>query len=285
LGRPSDLCLCALATTEGTAVEEAAIAGVATMGLAVGSFANVPIHRWPRGGTILEPKRSACPGCCEAIRPLDNIPVVSWIVLRGRCRACGEPISVRYPLIEALTGILFGAVTWIWGLDPLLPALLAFTWSLIVATVIDLEFRIIPNRLTLRLPFVLLPLLIGAAAYDGAWLDLRRAVIAGVVVPGVMFALSELFRLLRGQAGIGMGDIKLAISLGLVVGYLGGLELVVFAYGTILSAVIIAVGLMLAGRAKLASRIPFGPYLAIGAMIPVLAGPSSTELARRILGL
>jgi leader peptidase (prepilin peptidase) / N-methyltransferase len=82
-----------------------------------------------------------------------------------------------------------------------------------------------------------------------------------------------------------MGDVKLAISLGLVVGYLGGLELVVFAYGTILSAVVIALGLMLAGKAKLASRIPFGPYLAIGAMIPVLAGEASTELVRRVLGL
>jgi leader peptidase (prepilin peptidase) / N-methyltransferase len=256
----------------------------ALAGLLVGSFANVPLHRWPRGGTVLEPKRSACPGCGEAIRPFDNVPVVSWVALRGRCRACEEPISIRYPLIEALMGILFGVVALIWGLDPLLPALLVFTWSLVVATVIDLEFRIIPNRLTLRLPFVLLPLLLGAAAYDGAWHDLRRGLFASVLVPGVMFGLSELFRLVRGQAGIGMGDIKLAISLGLVVGYLGGLELVVFAYGTIVSAVIIAIGLMIAGRAKLASRIPFGPYLAIGAMVPVLAGPASTELARRVLG-
>jgi leader peptidase (prepilin peptidase) / N-methyltransferase len=254
-------------------------------GLLMGSFANVPIHRWPRGGTVTEPKRSACPGCSELIRPIDNVPVVSWIVLRGRCRNCAELISVRYPLIEALTGALFGTVAWVWGLDPLLPALLVFTWSLVVATVIDLEFRIIPNRLTLRLPLVLLPLLLGAAAIDGAWEDLRRGIIAGIAVPGVMFLLSEGFRLLRGQAGIGMGDIKLAISLGLVVGYLGGLELVVFAYGTILSAVVIAVGLMIAGRAKLASRIPFGPYLAIGAMLPILAGDALTGVVRGFLGL
>ncbi|MEX2549487.1 MAG: A24 family peptidase, partial [Nitriliruptoraceae bacterium] len=124
-----------------------------------------------------------------------------------------------------------------------------------------------------------------AAAVDGAWSDLRRAVIAGIAVPGAMFLLSESFRLLRGQPGIGMGDIKLAISLGLVVGYLGGLELVVFAYGTIISAVIIALTLVLAGRAKLASRIPFGPYLAVGALIPVLAGEASTDLVRAVLGL
>jgi leader peptidase (prepilin peptidase) / N-methyltransferase len=263
------------------------IALVATviLGLLVGSFANVPIYRWPRGGSITEPKRSACPYCDELIRPLDNVPVVSWAALRGRCRGCAEPISVRYPLIEALTGLLFGAVVWIWGLDPFIPALLVFVWSLIVATVIDLEFRIIPNRLTLRLPFVLSPLLAGAAAVDGTWTDLRRAAVAGIVIPGLMFMLSEAFRLVRGQAGIGMGDIKLAISIGLVVGYLGGLELVVFAYGTIISAVIIAVGLMLAGRAKLASRIPFGPYLAIGAMLPVLAGDPLTGMVRNFLGL
>ena len=259
--------------------------GAVVVGLLVGSFANVPIHRWPRGGTVTEPKRSACPGCGEAIRPLDNVPVVSWLALRGRCRHCDAPISVRYPLIEALTGVLFGAVAWVWGLDPLLPALLVFTWSLGVATVIDLEFRIIPNRLTLRLPLVLLPLIFGAAAFDGAWVDLRRAVIAGIAVPGVMFLLSEAFRLLRGQPGIGMGDIKLAISIGLVVGYLGGLELVVFAYATIISAVVIAIGLMLAGRAKLASRIPFGPYLAVGSLLTVLAGDQLTGLLRSYLGL
>jgi len=113
----------------------------------------------------------------------------------------------------------------------------------------------------------------------------RVSAIAGIAVPGVMFLLSESFRLLRGQPGIGMGDIKLAISLGLVVGYLGGIEIIVFAYGTIVSAVIIALGLVLAGRAKLASRIPFGPYLAVGSLIPILAGEASTDLVRGVLGL
>lgn len=262
------------------------LAALAVMvGLLFGSFANVPIHRWPRGGTVTEPKRSMCPMCGESIRPWDNVPVVSWIVLRGRCRSCSAPISVRYPLIEASTGVLFGVVAWVQGLDPLLPALLVFTWSLIVATVVDLEFRIIPNRLTFRLPFVLLPLLVGAAATDGAWIDLRRGVVASVAVPGTMFLLSEAFQLVRGQAGLGMGDVKLAISIGLIVGYLGAIELVIFAYGTILSAVVIAIGLMLAGRAKLASRIPFGPYLAIGAVMPILAEGVLSEFVRSILGL
>jgi leader peptidase (prepilin peptidase) / N-methyltransferase len=255
------------------------------VGLIAGSFANVPIHRWPAGGKVTEPRRSACAGCGESVRARDNVPVFSWIVLRGRCRNCDASISVRYLLVELLIGALFGIVAWVWGFDALLPALLVFTWALVVATVIDLEHRIIPNRLTLRLPFVLLPLLVIAAALDGAWSDLWRALLAGVAVPGVMLLLSESFRLLRGQPGIGMGDIKLAISLGLVVGYLGGVQLVVFAYASIISAVVIAIGLMLAGRAKLASRIPFGPYLAIGAMVPVLAGDAAADLVRSVLGL
>jgi leader peptidase (prepilin peptidase) / N-methyltransferase len=255
------------------------------VGLVLGSFANVPIHRWPRGGTVTEPRRSACPTCGTLIAPRDNIPVVSWLLLRGRCRTCEEQIPVRYAVVELITAILFGAVAWVWGLDPLLPALLVFTWSLVVATAIDLEHRIIPNRLTYRLPFVLLPLLVFAAWYDDAWTDLRRGVIAGLAIPLVMFLLSEAFRLLRGQSGMGMGDVKLAASIGLVVGYLGGLELVVFAYGSIIAAVVIAFGLILTGRAKLASRIPFGPYLAVGSMLPILAGPATTAFVRDFLGI
>lgn len=254
-------------------------------GLVLGSFANVPIHRWPAGGTVTEPKRSTCPGCGTTIAARDNVPVVSWVLLRGRCRHCQAPISPRYLVVEVITGVLFGLVAWRWGLDPLLPALLVLTWSLVVATAIDLEHRIIPNRLTLRLPLVLLPLVAVAAAVDGNWGALVRGLLAAVAIPAAMLALSEAFRLLRGQVGIGMGDIKLAISLGLVLGYLGGLELVAFAYATIISAVLIAVGLLLTGRAKLASRIPFGPYLAVGTMVVVLAREEAVGLVRSVLGL
>jgi leader peptidase (prepilin peptidase) / N-methyltransferase len=265
-------------------VEAFLVVAATLLGLVLGSFANVPIHRWPAGGTVTEPKRSSCPSCGTQIRAVDNIPVISWIALKGRCRECDAPISPRYLVVEVITGMLFGAVAWVWGLDPLLLALLVLTWSLVVATAIDLEHRIIPNRLTFRLPVVLLPLLVLAAVVDGAWPDLLRGIVAAVAVPGVMLALSELFRLLRGQPGIGMGDIKLAISLGLVIGYLGGFELVVFAYATIISAVVIAIVLLLLGKAKLASRIPFGPYLAVGAMVVVLAQGATTRFVARLLG-
>jgi leader peptidase (prepilin peptidase) / N-methyltransferase len=256
------------------------------VGLVGGSFANVPIHRWPRQQTVTEPKRSACPNCETFIAARDNIPVVSWLVLRGRCRHCQTPIGARYLGVEAVTALLFAAVAWVWWEQPLLlVAFLVFTWSMIVATAIDLEHRIIPNRLTYRLPFVLLPLLVAHTAIDGERVDLRRAMLTAVLLPLGMFLLSEGFRLLRGQVGMGLGDVKLAVSLGLAVGYLGGLQLVAFAYATIISAVVIALVLMLLGKAKLASRIPFGPYLAIGAMLAVLFPDTSAQVVRNVLGL
>lgn len=256
------------------------------LGLVFGSFANVPIHRWPRGQTVGEPKRSACPACGQVIAARDNVPVLSWLLLRGRCRGCGAPISPRYLLVEVITAVLFGAVAWVHADDLLLLAvLLAFTWSMVVATVIDLEFRIIPNRLTYRLPVVLVIPLIAHAAINDGWTDLRRAAIAAVAIPLFMFGLSELFRKLRGQVGMGLGDVKLAVSLGLVVGYLGGLQLVAFGYGTVISAVVVATALLVAGRVRLASRIPFGPYLAIGAMLPVLFPSGSADVVRAVLGL
>ncbi len=261
------------------------IIGAVLVGLVVGSFANVPIHRWPAGGTVTDPRRSACPSCGTPIRALDNVPVVSWLALRGRCRDCGAAISARYLVVEVVTGVLFGCVAWVWRVDPLLPALLVFTWSAVVATAIDLVHRIIPNRLTLRLPLVLLPLLVVAAAVDGAWNDLWRALLTAVLLPLAMFGLSEVFRLVRGQDGIGMGDVKYAVSIGLLVGWLGGLHLVVFAYGTILAAVLVALVLLALGKARLASRIPFGPYLALGAMLTILAGEPLTAWVRAYLGL
>lgn len=262
-----------------------AAAALGVVGLMLGSFANVPIHRWPRGGTVLDPPRSGCPACDEPIGWYDNIPIVSWLILRGRCRHCRSPIGVRYALVEAATAVLFGAIAFVHGLSWVLPALLAFGWILLVAAVIDLEHRIIPNRLTYRAAPVLLLLLTASSWATGDWADLRRAALAAVAIPAVMLAMSEFFRLLRGVAGIGMGDIKFAVSIGLVVGYLGGWELVVWFYATAVSAVVVAFGLMAAGRARLATRIPYGPYLALGAVVAVLAGEPLGHAASRWLGV
>ena len=265
-------------------MEAVVVVLAAVVGLLLGSFANVPIHRWPRGGTVGEPRRSACPSCGSPIHARDNVPVLSWLLLRGRCRDCSAPISGRYAAVEALMGLLFATTVWVYGPDPFVPGALAFVWSAVVAGVIDLEHRIIPNRLTLRLPFVLVVLLLLPTFVEGEWWPLGRAVIVGLAIPAVMLGLSELFRLVRGKQGIGMGDVKFAISIGLVVGYLGGWHIVVFAYATIISAMLIVVGLLLARRASLATRIPFGPYLAIGALIALLLGDPAVDLVQRVLG-
>jgi leader peptidase (prepilin peptidase) / N-methyltransferase len=221
-----------------------ALCGV--LGLAFGSFANVAVHRWPRRESITAPP-SRCPSCHEPIRPHDNIPLVSYVLLRGRCRHCGARISWGYPAVELLVAVLWAIVATVHGPVWELPALLLLTWALVVATLIDIPHRIIPNRLTYPLAPTILGLLIFAAMLGGAWGDFRRAVIIGLVLPFGMFALSEVFRLVRGKAGMGMGDVKLAVSLGLVLGWLGGMETVIALYATIIAAVAVAAVLLAAG--------------------------------------
>jgi leader peptidase (prepilin peptidase)/N-methyltransferase len=266
-------------------VQVVTVVVVALLGLAVAGTANLAIDRWPRHEPLRSRERLPCAACGAPLPRLAVLPGVSWLAARGRCPACGAPVS-REPLaVEVAMPALFATTAAVWGPDPLLPALLVFAWSAIVATAIDLRHRIIPNTLTLRLPLVLLPLLVLAAAMTGDWGDLRRAVLAGFLIPLAMFLLSEAFRLLRGQAGMGMGDVKYAISIGLVVGMLGPVELILFAYGSIFSAVVIAVVLLVTGRARLASRIPFGPYLVLGAQLAILARVPLSRLVVRVLGL
>lgn len=254
------------------------------LGLAFGSFANVAIHRWPLREKLTSP-RSQCPKCREPIRAGDNLPILSFVLLRGRCRHCREPISFRYPVIELLTAVVFGLLAAVHGPVWELPALLLLGWALIVATFIDLEHTIIPNALTLRVAPILLVLLAVAGVVGGGWAAFGRAVVLGLVLPVGMLVLSEVFRLARGLPGMGMGDIKLAASIGLVLGYLGGWYIVVALYATIIVAAVVAVSLMLANRAVLASRIPFGPYLAIGTMTVLLAGDPLVEFSRGLVGL
>lgn len=255
------------------------------LGLAAGSFANVPIQRWPRGSSVTVPARSQCPDCGRVLRWSENVPVVSWLVQRGRCRGCGTRIRVRYLLVEGVTGALFGGVVAVHWPDPVVGALLVFAWGLVVASAIDLEHRIIPDRLTLRLPTILAVLLVPVGLLADDTDALVRAGVGALLVPGVMLLLSEVFRRLRGQAGIGMGDVKLGLSLGMVVGYLGGLHLAVFAYASVIAAVVVALVLMALGRVRMASRIPFGPYLAFGALVVVLFGDVTTGFLTQLLGL
>ncbi len=217
------------------------------LGLFAGAFATRALHRWPRRG-----------------------------------EHSGGRVDT---LVQLLVAVLWALTAFVHGFAWELPALLVVGWAVVVATVIDLEFRIIPNKLTYRLAPTLLVLLVLAAILDGNWDDLRRAIVAGLALPGGMLLLSEGFRLMRGQPGMGMGDVKLAVSLGLALGYLGGWEVVIGIYASVIAAVVVAFGLILAGRARLASRIPFGPYLALGTLVAVLGGSPLTGALRAWLGL
>jgi leader peptidase (prepilin peptidase) / N-methyltransferase len=260
------------------------VAVIAVLGLGFGSFANVAIHRWPKREKLTAP-RSQCPHCEAPLRAGDNIPLVSFVLLRGRCRNCGEPISFRYPVVELLVAVIWALLAVVHGPVWELPAMLLLAWGLVVATFIDLEHTIIPNALTFRLPPILLVLLALAGLLDWAWGDFARAAILGVVLPIGMLVVSEIFRFIRGLPGMGMGDIKLAASIGLVLGYFGGWYVLLALFLTIMAAAAVAIALMIAGMAILADRIPFGPYLALGTLIVLFAGDPLVEMSRNLLAV
>jgi leader peptidase (prepilin peptidase) / N-methyltransferase len=233
------------------------------LGAVIGSFLNVVAHRLPRGASLARP-RSHCPGCLTPIKPYDNVPILSWLWLKGRCRACSEPISPRYPLVELGTGLLFAGLALAIGPDPELLLALFFCAVLVAVSVIDLDHRIIPNRI---LALAAAVALVGWAAIDPARLPEMLAWGAG---GGGFLLLAHLAR----PGGMGMGDVKLAGVMGL---YLGSSVvpalLIAFAAGAILG-----VSLMLrqgAGARKQA--VPFGPFLALGAVVGLLAGPEIVD--------
>jgi leader peptidase (prepilin peptidase)/N-methyltransferase len=254
------------------------IAACALLGLLLGSFANVVIARVPDGGSVVRPG-SACPECDAPIAPLDNVPVLSWLWLRGRCRDCGAAISVQYPLVEVTCTVVFAAIGWRIGLDWALPAFLLFGWLLVVLAVIDLQTRRIPNRLTYPLTPVLLVLLVAAALLEGTPGAAVRAVLGGVIAFGLLLALA-----LINPRGMGMGDVKLAGFIGLGLGYLGwghlwvGLFLGFFG-GGVIAALLLALRL----RTR-KDHIPFGPWLAMGAIVALLAGRPVIDTYLRLSG-
>lgn len=255
------------------------------LGLAIGSFLNVVIHRlpkmmerdWRAQCAWLEGREaeaapaynlvlpgSACPQCGHVIRWHENLPVLSWLALRGRCSGCGTAISARYPAVELLTGLLFGYAAWRWGTGmPLLAAwtLLGF---LVALAFIDLDTQLLPDSLTL--PLAWLGLL---ANLFGAFAPLEDAVIGAVVGYLVLWGIYHLFRLLTGKEGLGFGDFKLLAALGAWLGWKMLLPVVLAAslMGAVVGIVLIAV----AGHDR-AKPIPFGPWLALGGVIALFWG-------------
>jgi leader peptidase (prepilin peptidase)/N-methyltransferase len=246
---------------------EASAAEVIAAGLfgaIVGSFLNVVAHRVPIGESLVSPP-SRCPECEAPVKPYDNIPVVSWLLLRGRCRNCGTPISPRYPLVELATAVVFAAVVAVRGFDDDLVLELPFVAALIALAAIDYDHKLLPNKIVYPLAVygVIATLLVDRD-------DLVENLIAG--------AGAFLFLLLAALAyprGMGMGDVKLAGAMGLFLGLsIVPALLVAFLAGTIVGVVILA----REGAAGRKKAVPFGVFLALGGIAGVLAGPELIDL-------
>jgi leader peptidase (prepilin peptidase) / N-methyltransferase len=230
----------------------------------LGSFLTAVAFRLPRGESLVRPG-SHCPSCGAAVRPYDNVPVLSWLWLHGRCRGCGERISPRYPVVEAVTALLFVAVLAAKGLDPAALPGLALVLVLVPTTLIDLEYRIIPNALMAVGAALGLALV---AVTDPS--RLAEHLIAAAAAGGFFFVV-----VLAYPGGMGMGDVKLVAVLGL---YLGASVIpalvVALLAGTLVGAVIIARKGAKAGRK---TAVPFGPFLALGGIVGLLAGPAMID--------
>ncbi len=233
---------------------------VGLLGLLIGSFLNVVIWRVPRGESIVSPP-SHCPGCDAEIAPRDNIPVISWLLLRGRCRNCGANISARYPGVELLTGVLFAAMAARFGLSWELPAYLYLTAIGVALAFIDLDTKRLPNALTLPSYPVMAALLLLPAVVEPAWPDFLRALLGGVAL-FVFYLVTALIY----PAGMGMGDVKLAGVLGMALGWLGWGVLLVGGFLGFVYGAVVGIGLMIGGRAGRRTAIPFGPFMVAGAL-------------------
>ena len=236
------------------------------LGLMVGSFLNVVIHRVPKDESIVKP-RSHCPSCDTELANRDNIPVVSWLLLRGKCRTCGHPISARYPIVEAITGLLFVGMAVRFGWDEALPAYLVFTAFLVALSGIDLDTFLLPKKLVWPSFFAGVVLLGGASLLQG---DARSAVEAAI---GAALAFGALFVVhFISPRGMGFGDVRLAAVLGL---HLGWLKLGQVGVGLFLSfalSAVVGVALIALGRKSRKDRVPFGPFLAAGTLLAVFVG-------------
>ncbi len=230
-------------------------------GLVVGSFLNVVVHRLPLCQSLVTPG-SHCPSCDAPVKPYDNVPVLSWLALRGRCRSCREPISPRYPLVEAATAVLFVAVVLVKGADRNVWLGLVLVAVLVPVTLIDLDHRIIPNKIMLPAA-IAAPVILALTTPD----RLLEHLIAGAIAGGFL-----LLAALAYPSGMGMGDVKLAGVLGLYLGWgVAPAMLVAFLAGTLVGALIMARKGVREGRK---TAVPFGPFLAFGGLVGLFAGPA-----------
>jgi leader peptidase (prepilin peptidase)/N-methyltransferase len=279
------------------------------LGLVVGSFLNVVIYRvpvmlereWrehcaelsrdplaskdhpgPRERFDLVVPRSACPACHAPIKAYQNIPIVSYVALRGRCAACGAGISMRYPLVEALTGLCSAVIALRFGFGWPAAAALVYTWFLIALTFIDLDRQLLPDNLTLPLLWLGLTLSLSglAAGHDGGRLapDLRSSLIGAIAGYVSLWGVYHAFRLITGKEGMGYGDFKLFAAIGAWLGWQVLPLTILLAAGV---GAIVGVVMILAKRARRETPIPFGPFLAAAGWLALLYGH---EIVARYFG-
>lgn len=264
---------------------------VSITGLMVGSFLNVVIYRLPqmikrswmqqcaeiRGETTqaftkfnLMIPRSACVHCGYKITPLENIPIISYLILRGRCKQCKKHISLRYPFVEILTALMSGLVAWYFGFSLLALAALIFVWALIVLAMIDLDTQLLPDDVTL--PLLWLGLLVNL---NNGFTDIHSAVIGAVVGYLSLWSIYWCFKLLTHKEGMGYGDFKLLAAIGAWLGW--GMLPIVIVFSSLMGAVV-GIGLIVSARHNKNVPIPFGPYLVSGALIALFAGNNINQL-------
>jgi leader peptidase (prepilin peptidase)/N-methyltransferase len=242
------------------------------LGLIFGSFATVAAYRIPRRETIVS-GRSKCPACGATIRWYENIPVVSWLAQRGRCRHCGQPISVRYLITELVTAVLFALAFAKYNLSPEAFVFAAFFWVLVVLTVIDLEHRLLPNRI------VYPAFVVGwIGLTTGALSEGRPEALIGAALGALIFGGFFLLIALVYPAGMGGGDVKLALVLGSFLGYEGGVGVTLAGmFLSFLLGGVVGVTITVVKGGGRKSQVPFGPFLAAGTIIAVLGGESIVD--------
>jgi leader peptidase (prepilin peptidase) / N-methyltransferase len=234
----------------------------ALFGLVIGSFLNVCIYRLPRDQSIVWPA-SRCTTCGRGLAWYENVPVLSWAVLRGRCRTCGEKISIMYPVVEAVTSAMFVVMAAHFGITPLFVVRALFGCAMIVLFAIDLQHQILPNEITV--PGIVIGL-VAAAFLDPGW---RDALVGAVAGGASLWLIAAAYRWLRRKEGLGFGDVKMLAMIGAFLGWKLMLLTLVFASFT---GSLVALLLMVAGRADWQSKLPLGTFLALGAVLACVCG-------------
>lgn len=247
-------------------------ATAAAFGAIVGSFLNVCIYRLPRDKSIVWPA-SACPACNRQLSWFENVPVVSYFGLRGRCRTCGAPISVRYPIVEALTAVMFALGWWYYGPGPLLASRLLFGCALLVLFAIDLEHHLLPNAITL--PGIVVGFVFSFITEPG-WVGSLAGILLG---GGLLFLVAEAYYRIRSEEGLGMGDVKMLAMIGAFVGW--KLTLVTLMMAS-LGGSVIGLTLIIARRGSMKYALPFGTFLALGAAVAATVGPGLLDWYLRL---